>query len=122
LDLSTPIKNPRRDFSNGFLAAELMGRFYVSVSTNPSAHDGGLAKPTKPLCSWRVLRSVLYLAAALHHITPRAAAMRWQKCRHGSYKLQVGLYSLTVDAASLVLGVLQLMNAWPFLPLVAAAC
>lgn len=31
LDLSTPIKNPRRDFSNGFLAAEMMARFHVSA-------------------------------------------------------------------------------------------
>jgi hypothetical protein len=30
LDLSTPIRNPRRDLCNGFLAAELLSNFYVS--------------------------------------------------------------------------------------------
>jgi hypothetical protein len=37
LDLSTPIKNPRRDFSNGFLAAEMMARFHVSSTGADSA-------------------------------------------------------------------------------------
>lgn len=46
LDLSTPIKNPRRDFSNGFLAAEMMGRFYPG-DVQMHSYQNGTSEPVK---------------------------------------------------------------------------
>jgi hypothetical protein len=66
LDLSTSIKNPRRDFSNGFLAAEMMGRFYVS-SSHRDAYQGTTDVPHRPLQTESAGNSPLF-SAAVHTI------------------------------------------------------
>lgn len=56
--LSTPIRNPRRDIANGFLVAELLGRFYVRPACSASAFlpaTGGTV-PAPPVTCCVLLR------------------------------------------------------------------
>ena len=54
LDLAYSIKNPRRDFANGFLVAEIFYRYYVKA-IHIHSFDNGISLPCRK-GNWNVLR------------------------------------------------------------------
>ena len=56
LDLSLPLKHPRRDLSNGFLVAEIISRYDTDVSMH--SFDNGCSTKKK-FDNWQLIRKIL---------------------------------------------------------------
>lgn len=80
LDLSLPIKQVRRDFSNGFLFAEVFHKFFPSEVSLHSYDTGSSLARKKD--NWRLLQKVFKVRFGSHsnHTLARALYHRPRPC------------------------------------------